>query len=455
MGKGVCKNKIEAIIVTLLSLLLLNVLDTYASCREFELFDRGYEYYLSYQPEKAAETFKMSIKEFPDSFAKDAVMFWLGKSLIQLKSFEDARKVFSEIKQQFPESPFIQHVDRELEKKGGNEAEGNKIKAGVGDAVKIKDNLEARLAEAEEKARLIGKDLSKAIEDRDKLGSLLEQEKKKTEETRVKLEGREVELKSLAAKLEGQKNWKEIDSNLKLLRDEKGNLDSEIQRLKKEKTQIGIERDELKDKIKRHEQKSEVELSDAVKVKNDLEVRLAEVEEKAQLIGIDLSKAIEERDKLRLLLEEEKKKTEEMRVKVNELEGKEIELKTLLAKFEEQQIKKQPERIEPSQEQQKPQPAVKESKTVTPLPHAFEAKPDGKSIYSVQVSVFKNEANAVAFAKEFKKAGYDAFTYKSTTKDKGILYRVLIGRFINMKEAAELANSIRAKEKIDVVIFCE
>ncbi len=74
---------------------------------------------------------------------------------------------------------------------------------------------------------------------------------------------------------------------------------------------------------------------------------------------------------------------------------------------------------------------------------------------SVYSKVVKNEANAEAHAKEFKKAGYDAFTYKSTTKDKGILYRVLIGRFINMKEVAELANSIRVKEKIDVLIFCE
>lgn len=326
MGKSFCNNKIEVIIVTLLSGLLLTVLDTYASCREFELFDQGYEYYLSYQPEKAAETFKMSIKEFPDSFAKDAVMFWLGKSLVQLKSFEEAKKVFSEIKQQFPESPFIQYVDKELEKKSRDEAEANKIKVDVSDAAKINDNLEVKLSAAEERA---------------------------------------------------------------------------------------------------------------------------------QLIGIDLSKAIEERDKLRLLLEEEKKKTEEMRVKVNELEGKEIELKTDLAKFEKQQIKKQPEKIEPAQEQQKPQLAVKESKTVTPLPYSFEAKLEGKSVYSVQVSVFKNEANAEALAKEFKKAGYDAFTYKSTTKDKGILYRVLIGRFINMKEAAELANSIRVKEKIDVLIFCE
>lgn len=326
MGKSFCNNKIEVIVVTLLSFLLLNVLDTYASCREFELFSQGYEYYLSYQPEKAAETFKMSIKEFPDSFAKDAVMFWLGKSLVQLKSFEEAKKVFSEIKQQFPGSPFIQYVDKELKKKSRDEAEANQIKVDVSDAVKINDNLEARLSEAEEKARLIGKDLSKAIEDRDKLG---------------------------------------------------------------------------------------------------------------------------------LLLEQEKKKTEEMRVKVNELEGKEIELKTKLAKFEEQQIKKQPERIEPSQEQQKPQLVVKESKTVTPLPYSSEAKSEGKSVYSVQVSVFKNEADAMALAKEFKKAGYDAFTYKSTTKDKGILYRVLIGRFINMKEAAELANSIRVKEKIDVLIFCE
>jgi cell division septation protein DedD len=155
------------------------------------------------------------------------------------------------------------------------------------------------------------------------------------------------------------------------------------------------------------------------------------------------------------VLEEEKKKTEETKARLTELDRKETELKTLLAKFEEQQFKKQAERIEPSQEQQKPQRPVNESKAATPYAHAFEAKPEGKSIYSVQVNVFKNEADAVALEKEFKNIGYDAFTYKSIAKDKGILYRVLIGRFINIKEAAELANSIRDKEKIDVVIFCE
>ena len=43
--------------------------------------------------------------------------------------------------------------------------------------------------------------------------------------------------------------------------------------------------------------------------------------------------------------------------------------------------------------------------------------------------------------------GYDAFTYKSTAKDKGILYRVLIGRFINIKEAAELQTVSMTKKK--------
>ena len=31
--------------------------------------------------------------------------------------------------------------------------------------------------------------------------------------------------------------------------------------------------------------------------------------------------------------------------------------------------------------------------------------------------------------RKYKEKGYDAFTCKSTAKDKGILYRVLIGKF--------------------------
>ncbi|MBI5189035.1 MAG: tetratricopeptide repeat protein, partial [Nitrospirae bacterium] len=114
MGKDFYKNnKLTGVVLSVIMLLIVS--DTYASYREFDLFDQGYEYYLSYQPVKAVETFNIFLREFPDSSAKDAAMFWLGKSLVQIRSLGEAKKVFSEIKREFPDSPFKQYANTELE----------------------------------------------------------------------------------------------------------------------------------------------------------------------------------------------------------------------------------------------------------------------------------------------------------------------------------------------------
>ncbi len=126
MGKCLYNNKIKLIIFMLLYTMVRVIPNSYAACRELELFDSAYEYYLSYRPKQSAETFNIFLKEFPDSFAKDAAMFWLGKSLIYLKSFEEAKKVLSEIKLQIPDSPFIPYVNRELEAIGKSRSEVNK-----------------------------------------------------------------------------------------------------------------------------------------------------------------------------------------------------------------------------------------------------------------------------------------------------------------------------------------
>ncbi len=187
MGKSFCNNKAELKIAILLSVILLTALGTYASYKESELFDQGYENYLSSQPEKAVEAFRTFLKEFPDSSAKDAAMFWLGKSLIQLYSFEEAKQVFSEMKQQSPESPFIAYLDRETEDISRIEFVVHKLKAELNDTVKAKITLEERLAEIEKKAQLTEQDLSVAVEDRDKLRLWLEEEKAITEELKARL----------------------------------------------------------------------------------------------------------------------------------------------------------------------------------------------------------------------------------------------------------------------------
>ncbi len=55
--------------------------------------------------------------------------------------------------------------------------------------------------------------------------------------------------------------------------------------------------------------------------------------------------------------------------------------------------------------------------------------------------------------KTYKGKGYEAFTDKGTTKDNASVYRVLIGKFENRKEALRLSAQIETKEKIKTTIF--
>ncbi len=81
------------------------------------------------------------------------------------------------------------------------------------------------------------------------------------------------------------------------------------------------------------------------------------------------------------------------------------------------------------------------------------SKHTGRAVYSVQLGVFRNEANANALTKKFAGKGYDAFIVKSTDKDKRTLYRVLIGKSGDRKESAKLAAEVRDKENIKAVIY--
>jgi hypothetical protein len=110
MGKNVRYDKPTLSIVIVLIFLLLTTVHGYASYREYDLLQKGYESYLSYQPEKAAEEFRTFLQEFPQSSARDAALFWLGKSLVQSKSIDEAGRVFTELKRQFPDSPFVAFV---------------------------------------------------------------------------------------------------------------------------------------------------------------------------------------------------------------------------------------------------------------------------------------------------------------------------------------------------------
>lgn len=78
-----------------------------------------------------------------------------------------------------------------------------------------------------------------------------------------------------------------------------------------------------------------------------------------------------------------------------------------------------------------------------------------KPFYSVQLGIFKKEANASALVKHFTKLNYKALSYKTIGKNKKALYRVLIGRFNNKKEADAMAKTISSKENTKALIFRE
>lgn len=101
-----------------------------AAVQEDELFEKAYENYLSYHPEKALEYFNIFLKNFPDSSAKDAVLFWKAKSLMQLKRTDEALKIFDELKRTLPGSPFVPFIEKELVK-FNNDYSQSVLKKGV------------------------------------------------------------------------------------------------------------------------------------------------------------------------------------------------------------------------------------------------------------------------------------------------------------------------------------
>src|SRR4030042_3473653 len=131
MGKVFCKNISKLTFCILLTCILIIGGRAHASYREFQLFDRAYLSYLSYQPEKAVEEFRLFLEEFPDSSAKDAALFWLAKSLLQIKYKEAAKKTFDDIKEQCPESPFNRYVTKEMETIGNASDKHGSVKVTV------------------------------------------------------------------------------------------------------------------------------------------------------------------------------------------------------------------------------------------------------------------------------------------------------------------------------------
>jgi len=78
-----------------------------------------------------------------------------------------------------------------------------------------------------------------------------------------------------------------------------------------------------------------------------------------------------------------------------------------------------------------------------------------KGIYSVQLGLFDSEKNAISLSDKLRKKGYGAFVLRHIGRDSKILFRVLIGRFHEKREAEEYAKIILQREGMKTVIIEE
>jgi hypothetical protein len=74
---------------------------------------------------------------------------------------------------------------------------------------------------------------------------------------------------------------------------------------------------------------------------------------------------------------------------------------------------------------------------------------------SIQIGAFQSQANAQIFSKIYQEKGYDVSIEKSDIKDKGIMYKVLIGPFKNFEDTSRLAMDLREKENINPFVVCK
>jgi cell division septation protein DedD len=76
-----------------------------------------------------------------------------------------------------------------------------------------------------------------------------------------------------------------------------------------------------------------------------------------------------------------------------------------------------------------------------------------EDIYSVQLSVFTNNKNALSLSERLRKKGYDVFIKTEYRDNQTARYRVLVGRFSDKVEALKTSDAILKKEKLKSIIF--
>ncbi len=398
MGEIINKNKTAVILSFLFAaLLLFEIAEPNAALKEAELFEKAYSYYMSYQPEKALELFDVFLREYPNSTAKDSVMFWKAKTLMQLNKADEAKKIFLKIKEQFPESLFRSFSERELEtiEKATKPYTVEVIKeepAGTPDNIagyekklkkleEEKKELDKNLSELNKKSQLIEKGLSKAIDDRTYLEGALEEERKKIGELTKRIAKGEASSSENAVLKEEKKS---LESKLKENEEKIKNLNAERDRTVEKLNSLIKEKEDILAKLKERDRR----LSDTEKILASFDSKIKEKEKERdrekqaaeeRIKKADQEKAAFEKqikDKDKELKSLEKKATEEKASLQEELRKEQKKAVEEKAALQEELKKEQKRAADLAGQTDKAETLMKELKTVEKAKTELQAKAD-------------------------------------------------------------------------------
>ena len=288
-----------------------------ADDRETEMFNAGYEYLFSFKPDKAADTFRAFLREFPESSARDAAMFWLGKTLISLRSYAEAEQTFLAIKKEFPESPFLAFIDSEMV-----DIEKSRSSVPVKESKETAQALKSLQPAFEPATSDNDKKIAQLMEERNRIQGLLEESKKTAMERQLRisdLEAKESLLKTRVADTEAQLLKAGVaEKTLLEIKDEKERLSSEAEKLRAEKNRAEKERDEARQQLRAPDQQQSSAAS--------LMLKISELEHQVWQKETELAQAKEVQEKLRLQAEQERKTSHHLRAEITTLQRTDREL---------------------------------------------------------------------------------------------------------------------------------
>jgi cell division septation protein DedD len=80
------------------------------------------------------------------------------------------------------------------------------------------------------------------------------------------------------------------------------------------------------------------------------------------------------------------------------------------------------------------------------------AEPGSKGVFTLQVSTFEDQDEAVAFMNMLRLRGHESFLVRAHGPDRGFLYRVRVGPFASQPEAERYRRRFERTERIPTFV---